>query len=119
MSKEIQRLFFASLVLALTGSASSDSLTYQQEFTKELVEFANLNRLQIGRLHRDVHAEVKSSSVPVVDRYFRYAIGLYAVGRAAHTKIRAAMISGVILAGILVTALDTRIPNDARSERTT
>ena len=96
MSKGIRRFFFASLVLALTGSAYSDPLTYQQEFTWEVAEFANLNRLNIERLHRDVHADcyipviiatiilrdgsvkdvsiVKSSSVPVVDRYFRYII---------------------------------------------
>lgn len=96
MSKGVRGIFLASLVLALTGSAHSDPLTYQQEFTEEVVEFANLNRLQIGRLHRDVHADcyipviiatiilsdgsvkdvsiVKSSSVPVVDRYFRYII---------------------------------------------
>jgi hypothetical protein len=57
MSKGDRKFFFASLVLALTGSAYSDPLTYQEEFTKEVVEFANLNRLQIGRLHRDVHAD--------------------------------------------------------------
>jgi hypothetical protein len=96
MSKEVRRLIFAGLALALTGPASSDPLTYEQEFTKEVVEFANLNRLHIGRLHRDVHADcyipviiatiilsdgsvkdvsiVKSSSVPVVDRYFSYVI---------------------------------------------
>ena len=95
MSKGIRRFFSASLVLALTGSAFSDPLTYQQEFTKEVAEFANLNRLRNG-IHRDVHADcyipviiatiilsdgsindvsiVKSSSVPVVDRYFRYII---------------------------------------------
>jgi len=95
MSKGIRRFFSASLVLALTGSAFSDPLTYQQEFTKEVAEFANLNRLRDG-IHRDVHADcyipviiatiiltdgsindvsiVKSSSVPVVDRYFRYII---------------------------------------------
>ena len=95
MSKGIRRFFSASLVLALTGSAFSDPLTYQQEFTKEVVEFANLNRLRSG-IHRDVHADcyipviiatiilsdgsvkdasiVKSSSVPTVDRYFRYII---------------------------------------------
>ena len=95
MSKGIRRFFSVSLVLALTGSAFSDPLTYQQEFTKEVVEFANLNRLRSG-IHRDVHADcyipviiatiilsdgsvkdvsiVKSSSVPTVDRYFRYII---------------------------------------------
>ena len=96
MGNGIRRVFFASIVLALTGSAYSDPLTYQQEFAKEVVEFANLNRLNIARLHRDVHAGcyipvtiatviirdgsvkdvsiVKSSSVPVVDKYFRYII---------------------------------------------
>ena len=96
MSKGIRSFFFASLVLALIGSAYSDPLTYQQEFTREVAEFANLNRLNIERLHRDVHADcyipvsiatiilrdgsvkdvsiVKSSSVPVVDRYFRYIV---------------------------------------------
>ena len=96
MGNGTRRFFFASIVLALTGSAYSDALTYQQEFTEEVAEFANLNRLNIARLHRDVHADcyvpvtiatviirdgsvkdvsiVKSSSVPVVDRYFRYII---------------------------------------------
>jgi hypothetical protein len=96
MGNGIRRLFFAGLMLALTGSAYSDPLMYQQEFTKEVVEFANLNRLNIARLNREVHADcyipvtiatviirdgsvkavsiVKSSSVPVVDRYFRYII---------------------------------------------
>lgn len=77
-------------------AARADLLTYQQEFEKEVVEFANQNRLQIERLHRDVHADcyisvtiattvlsdgsvkdiglVKSSSVPIVDKYFRYVI---------------------------------------------
>ena len=95
MSKGIRRFLSACLVLALTGSAFSDPLTYQQEFMKEVVEFANLNRLRSG-IHRDVHADcyipvviatiilsdgsvkdvsiVKSSSVPTVDRYFRYII---------------------------------------------
>lgn len=63
---------------------------------KEIAEFAKLNRLQMERLHSDVHADcyipviiatiilsdgsikdvsiVKSSSVPIVDRYFRYII---------------------------------------------
>jgi hypothetical protein len=96
MSKGIHKFFLAGLVLALTGPAFSDPLAYQQAFTKEVAEFANLNRLDIGRLHRDVHADcyipvtiatiirddgsvkdisiVKSSSVPIVDKYFRYVI---------------------------------------------
>ena len=96
MSKEMRRVFLAGLVLALTWPAFSDPLAYQQDFTKEVIEFASLNRLHSGRLHRDVHADcyipvtiattilsdgsvkdvsiVKSSSVPVVDRYFRYVI---------------------------------------------
>ena len=85
-----------SLLLTLAGSAFSDPLIYRQEFVKEVYKFANLNRLQTSRLHRDVHADcfilvtiatvirsdgsvkdvsiVKSSSVPIVDRYFRYVI---------------------------------------------
>ena len=84
------------LVLALPGLAHSDSLIFEQEFAEVVVEFANLNRLNIARLHRDVHANcyipvtiatiilsdgsvkdvsiVKSSTVPVVDRYFLYVI---------------------------------------------
>ena len=91
----MRRVFSANLVLVLTGFAYSDPLTYQQEFTKEVVEFASLNRLRSG-IHRDVHSDcyipvtiattirsdgsakdiviVKSSSVPVVDKYFRYII---------------------------------------------
>jgi len=83
-------------MLVLAGPAFPDSLTYQEEFTAEVIEFANLNRMNIDRLHRDVHADcyipltiattilsdgsvsdvsiVKSSSVPIVDRYFRYVI---------------------------------------------
>jgi len=96
MSKCIKRLLSTSLLLTLAGSAFSDPLIYQQEFVKEVYKFANLNRLQTSRLHRDVHADcfilvtiatvirsdgsvkdvsiVKSSSVPIVDRYFRYVI---------------------------------------------
>jgi len=91
------RRFFAALpLLLLSGPAYSDSLTYEQEFAADVSRFANLNRLNIARLHRDVHANcyipvtiattllsdgsikditiVKSSTVPVVDRYFRYII---------------------------------------------
>lgn len=80
----------------MAGLAYADALTYQQDFRKEVMEFAYLNRLQAERLHRDVHADcyipltiatvvladgsvkqvsiVKSSTVPIVDRYFRYVI---------------------------------------------
>ena len=96
MINGIWKFFATALVLALPGSAYTDSLTYEQEFTEEVVEFADLNRLNIARLHRDVHANcyipvtvatiilrdgsvkdvsiVKSSTVPVVDRYFLYVI---------------------------------------------
>ena len=56
MINGIRGFFTTVLVLALPGSAYSDPLIYQQEFTEEVVEFANLNRLNIARLHRDVHA---------------------------------------------------------------
>lgn len=86
----------AILAFALIVPASSDEQAYRQAFVSEVVEFANLNRLNISRLHRDVHADcfipvtvatvilvdgslkgisiVASSSVPVVDRYFRFVI---------------------------------------------
>jgi TonB family protein len=96
MTNWIRRSFTTVLMLFLSGAAYSDSLTYQQDFTAEVIEFANLNRLNIARLNRDVHAHcyipvsistiilsdgsvkdvsiVKSSTVPVVDRYFLYII---------------------------------------------
>jgi hypothetical protein len=95
MSKQLRKLFLASLVLALTGSAFSDPLMYQEAFEREVAQFANLNRLRSG-IHRDERADcyisliiatiilsdgsvkdvsvVKSSSFPNVDRYFRYVI---------------------------------------------
>lgn len=82
--------------LVLCGAAYADAQTYQKAFVDEVVAFANLNRLHQDRLNRDVHADcyipvtiattvlrdgsvrdvaiVRSSSVPVVDRYFRYVI---------------------------------------------
>ena len=96
MFNGIRRLFCASLMLTVTGSGYVDQPTYDQEFVREVLAFANLNRLNAARLHRDVHADcyipvtiatvinsdgslkhvsiVKSSKVPVVDRYFRYVI---------------------------------------------
>lgn len=96
MRERNSTVLLASLVLAWAGATFPDPLTYQQAFTKEVAEFANLNRLQIARLNRDVHADcyisvtlatvilsdgsvkdvsiVESSSVPVVDKYFRYII---------------------------------------------
>lgn len=84
------------LVLTLPVSIFADLLTYEQAFVDEVTEFANLNRLSIARLNRDVHANcyipvtiatvilrdgsvkdvsiVKSSTVPVVDRYFLFVI---------------------------------------------
>ena len=96
MVNQVREIFTTVTVLALAGSAYSDSMTYQQDFTQDVVDFANLNRLNISRLHRDVHANcyipvtiattilsdgsvkdvsiAKSSTVPVVDRYFLYVI---------------------------------------------
>lgn len=91
--------FKAITITLLFASASStypDALTYEQQFVGEVREFANLNRLNIARLHRDIHANcyitvtvatvirsdgsvkgafiVESSTVPVVDKYFLYVI---------------------------------------------
>ena len=84
------------LVLVLIGTAHGDSMAYEEDFVSEVIEFANLNRLDLSRLHRDIHTDCfipvtistvivqdgsvegisieKSSTVPVVDRYFRYII---------------------------------------------
>lgn len=88
--------FVSLLLLALAGLAAAGPEAYQHEFTQQVMRFADLNRLKIERLNRDVHADcyipvtmattlgsdgsirriaiVKSSTVPVVDRYFRYVI---------------------------------------------
>ena len=84
------------LALIVAAPAYSDLRSYQQEFAGAVTEFSNLNRLNLERLHRDVHANcyipltiattirsdgsvknviiVKSSSVPVVDRYYLFVI---------------------------------------------
>lgn len=84
------------ILSALVWSVYADPLRYERQFMEEILEFANLNRLNIARLHRDIHANcfipvtvatviqsdgsvkdafiVKSSTVPVVDRYFLYVI---------------------------------------------
>lgn len=91
-----QFLFATFLALALVGPAMSDGRTYRETFLSEVFEFASLNRFNVSRLHRDVHANcyipvlvsttvmrdgsikdisiVNSSTVPVVDRYFRFVI---------------------------------------------
>lgn len=88
--------FVLVFLFAAAGQADADPMTYEQAFVRHVVEFANLNRLRLDRLHRDVHADcfvplviattigsdgsvrdiviVESSSVPVVDRYFRFVI---------------------------------------------
>jgi hypothetical protein len=88
--------FAAFLAFALLVPAAADERTYREAFLSEVLEFATLNRLNISRLHRDVHANcyipvtvattvlqdgsvkdiaiVNSSSVPVVDRYIRFVI---------------------------------------------
>ena len=88
--------FAAVLLLVVTVFAVADSPGYRQAFVAQVQRFANLNRLQIDRLNRDVHADcyiplvvattlrsdgsvediviVESSSVPVVDRYFAFVI---------------------------------------------
>lgn len=87
---------FAGWLLSIAALTYSGEQAYEQAFSTEVMEFANHNRLSIARLHRDVHADcyipvtmaavilrdgslkdvaiVKSSSVPVVDRYFRFVI---------------------------------------------
>jgi TonB family protein len=93
---EWQALFAVFLTLALFVPAFSDERSYKEAFVGEVLYFAAHNRLNISRLHRDVHANcyipvtvattvlpdgsvkdisiVNSSSVPVVDRYIRFVI---------------------------------------------
>ena len=90
------RWFVLLVVLISIGSAYADSVTYEKDFVDQVTKFANLNRLSISRLHRDIHADCyipvtistiilrdgsvkeisieKTSTVPVVDRYFRYIV---------------------------------------------
>ena len=92
----MQQFVTIALLLSTVFSAHSDELMYEQEFVREVTEFANHSRLSIARLNRDIHANcyipvtiatiilsdgsvhdvsiVKSSTVPVVDRYFLYVI---------------------------------------------
>ena len=96
MNNKTQRVLFAGHLVAIAGFVFADASTYEQEFREEVVQFANMNRLQVERLHRDVHADcyipvtiatiiladgslkdvtiIKSSTVPIVDKYFRYII---------------------------------------------
>jgi TonB family protein len=96
MSCRVFGIVTSVLLSTLFCPAHPDPVTYQQEFMAKVVRFANLNRLKIASLHRDVHANcyipvtvatvirsngsvkdafvVKSSTVPVVDRYFLYVI---------------------------------------------
>lgn len=96
MKRVIRRALLPCFFLALSWPALSDSLSYEQAFTSKVIKFANHNRLNRDRLHKDVHhncyilvtidtvirrdgsvksvSVVNSSSVPVVDRYFQYVI---------------------------------------------
>ena len=96
MKKLSHRPRFAGWLLSIAALTYSGELAYEQAFANEVTEFANHNRLSIARLNRDVHADcyipvtvaavilrdgslkdiaiVKSSTVPVVDRYFRFVI---------------------------------------------
>ena len=50
--------FFAAVfLLVVAGLAAADSPGYRQAFVDQVQRFANLNRLKIDRLNRDVHAD--------------------------------------------------------------
>ena len=96
MGKPVHNALLATLALTVTAPAYCDLPSYQQGFSGTVKKFANLNRLSLERLNRDVHANcyipltiattirgdgsvkdatiVKSSSVPVVDRYYLFVI---------------------------------------------
>ena len=96
MGKHLRCAFLATLALSVAAPAYCDLQSYQQAFAGAVAKFANQNRLSLARLNRDVHANcyipltiattiradgsvknasiVKSSSVPVVDRYYLFVI---------------------------------------------
>ena len=92
----MRKVFLALSACTISIAALADPLSYERAFASEVIQFANLNRLQLDHLHRDVHADcyipvtiattirsdgsvksisiVESSSVPIVDKYYRYVI---------------------------------------------
>lgn len=85
------------VLLALSAApVASDQLGYEREFLEKVHQFANLNRINIRVLNRDLHADcyiplvisttiasdgsvkeiviVESSTVPVVDNWYRWII---------------------------------------------
>ena len=96
MKNRILGIITITILSALVWPATADPLEYERQFKKKILDFANHNRLNIARLNRDIHANcfipltvatvvrsdgsvkdviiVKSSTVPVVDRYFLYVI---------------------------------------------
>jgi len=91
----LPRIALLSLFLAVSSFAHAEPPSYEDAFGLEVMSFASHNRLRSG-LHREVHADcyipltvattiagdgsvrdisiVESSSVPIVDRYFRWVI---------------------------------------------
>ncbi len=85
-----------AIQLLTAQSFAGGESAYHNEFVREVHEFASHNRIQQSRLHRDVHADCyirviatatiladgtlksvsidTSSTVPIVDKYFAYAI---------------------------------------------
>lgn len=85
------------VLLALSAApVASDQLDYERAFLEKVHQFANLNRINLRVLNRDLHADcyiplvisttiasdgsvkeiviVESSTVPVVDNWYRWVI---------------------------------------------
>ena len=74
----------AALLLVVAGFAAADSPGYRQAFVEQVQRFANLNRLKIDRLNRDVHADcyiplvvattLRSDTNPLTYTYARFDV---------------------------------------------
>lgn len=92
----IRICWFCFFGILLSATTSADEASYREAFLTKVHAFANLNRISIGALNRDVHADcyipltmsivirrdgtvadvsiVETSTVPVVDNWYRWVI---------------------------------------------
>ena len=96
LDKVMKRICLIVLLAVMAEPAASDQLDYERAFLEKVHQFANLNRINLRVLNRDLHADcyipliisttitsdgsvkeiviVESSTVPVVDRWYRWVI---------------------------------------------
>ena len=96
MNTKSIHLLVATILLAAIAPVLAGSNDYKEAVLQEVYTFANHNRMNLGALHRDVHADcivavtlniainadgslqrvniVETSTVPVFDRYSKYVV---------------------------------------------